>query len=89
MDVDKDGKGGSADQQPADEEDYDSDEPIAPPIDPAMAGFGFPSGFGSSKNKQVPGNNVSAIRKEKTTQYRQYMNRNGGFNRELSPPKEG
>lgn len=48
----------------------------------AMMGFG---GFGSTKNTKVIGNNVGAIRKEKKTEYRQYMNRVGGFNRPLSP----
>lgn len=47
-----------------------------------MMGFG---GFGSTKGKKVVGNNVGAIRKEKKTEYRQYMNRVGGFNRPLSP----
>ncbi|QSZ29280.1 hypothetical protein DSL72_003792 [Monilinia vaccinii-corymbosi] len=51
----------------------------------AMMGFG---GFGSTQNKQVPGNNVSAVRKEKKTEYRQYMNRVGGFNRPLSPSRD-
>lgn len=52
----------------------------------AMMGFG---GFGTTKQKKVPGNDVSAVRKEKKTEYRQYMNRVGGFNRPLSPTREG
>jgi U4/U6.U5 tri-snRNP-associated protein 3 len=48
----------------------------------AMMGFG---GFGTTKNKKVAGNNAGAVRKEKKTEYRQYMNRQGGFNRPLSP----
>ena len=48
----------------------------------AMMGFG---GFGTTKGKKIAGNNVGAVRKEKTTEYRQYMNRVGGFNRPLSP----
>jgi U4/U6.U5 tri-snRNP-associated protein 3 len=48
----------------------------------AMMGFG---GFSTTQNKKVPGNDVSAVRKEKKTEYRQYMNRVGGFNRPLSP----
>lgn len=48
----------------------------------AMMGFG---GFGTTKNQKVLGNNVGAVRKEKKTEYRQYMNRVGGFNRPLSP----
>ena len=51
----------------------------------AMMGFG---GFGTTHQKKVPGNDVYAVRKEKKTQYRQYMNRVGGFNRPLSPPRE-
>ena len=50
----------------------------------AMMGFG---GFGTTKNKKVAGNNAGAVRKEKTTEYRQYMNRPGGFNRPLSPSR--
>ena len=48
----------------------------------AMMGFG---GFGTTKGTHVVGNNVGAVRKEKKTEYRQYMNRVGGFNRPLSP----
>jgi len=67
------------------------DEDIEVEIDPdvaamqAMMGFG---GFGSTQNKKVAGNNVSAVRKEKKTEYRQYMNRVGGFNRPLSPTRD-
>lgn len=50
----------------------------------AMMGFG---GFGTTKNKKVIGNNVGAVKKEKKAEYRQYMNRVGGFNRPLSPPR--
>lgn len=50
----------------------------------AMMGFG---GFGSTKGKKILGNNVGAVKKEKKTEYRQYMNRVGGFNRPLSPPR--
>ena len=50
----------------------------------AMMGFG---GFGTTKNQQVSGNNVSGLRKEKKSEYRQYMNRIGGFNRPLSPTR--
>lgn len=46
----------------------------------AMMGFG---GFGTTKQKKVLGNDVGAVRKEKKTEYRQYMNRVGGFNRPL------
>ena len=52
----------------------------------AMMGFG---GFGSTHQQKVAGNDVYAVRKEKKTEYRQYMNRVGGFNRPLSPTRDG
>lgn len=51
-----------------------------------MKTMGF-SSFKTTQNTKVPGNNVSGVRKEKKTQYRQYMNRTGGFNRPLSPSR--
>jgi U4/U6.U5 tri-snRNP-associated protein 3 len=71
-------------------ETYDDDVEVVEEDDglaamQAMMGFG---GFGTTKQKKVPGNDVSAVRKEKKTEYRQYMNRVGGFNRPLSPPRE-
>lgn len=50
-----------------------------------MMGF---KGFRSTKNTKVPGNDVSGVRKEKKAEYRQYMNRVGGFNRPLSPSRD-
>jgi len=50
----------------------------------AMMGFAV---FKSTKNTKVPGNDVYMVRKEKKTEYRQYMNRVGGFNRPLSPSR--
>lgn len=50
----------------------------------AMMGFG---GFGTTKGQKIAGNDVGAVRKEKKTEYRQYMNRQGGFNRPLSPSR--
>lgn len=48
-----------------------------------MMGF---KNFKTTKNTKVPGNDrLYAVRKDKVTQYRQYMNRVGGFNRPLSP----
>jgi U4/U6.U5 tri-snRNP-associated protein 3 len=41
--------------------------------------------FKSTQNTKVPGNQIYGVRKEKKTEYRQYMNRVGGFNRPLSP----
>lgn len=43
--------------------------------------------FRTTKNTKVPGNDIYGVRKEKTTKYRQYMNRTGGFNRPLSPSR--
>lgn len=65
------------DEEELDVEDDGMDNDMA-----AMMGFG---GFGTTKGKKVVGNNVGAVRKEKKTEYRQYMNRVGGFNRPLSP----
>jgi U4/U6.U5 tri-snRNP-associated protein 3 len=48
--------------------------------------MGF-TNFKSTQNTKVPGNNVYGVRKEKKTEYRQYMNRPGGFNRPLSPSR--
>lgn len=45
-----------------------------------MMGFSM---FKSTKNKKVPGNQIYGVRKEKKSEYRQYMNRVGGFNRPL------
>jgi U4/U6.U5 tri-snRNP-associated protein 3 len=64
------------------EDDVEVDDGLA--AMQAMMGFG---GFGTTKNTKVVGNNVGAVRKEKKTEYRQYMNRVGGFNRPLSPGK--
>lgn len=44
--------------------------------------------FGTTKHKKVAGNQVGAVSKPKATQYRQYMNRVGGFNRALSPERK-
>lgn len=64
------------------EDDVEVDDGLAAMQE--MMGFG---GFGTTKNTKVVGNNVGAVRKEKKTEYRQYMNRVGGFNRPLSPGK--
>ncbi|MCJ1406537.1 hypothetical protein MMC19_000603 [Ptychographa xylographoides] len=63
-------------------QEEDSDPEIAQMR--AMMGF---AGFKTTKNTKVPGNDVYAVRKEKKTEYRQYMNRVGGFNRPLSPSR--
>ncbi|KAJ5570196.1 uncharacterized protein N7459_009626 [Penicillium hispanicum] len=43
--------------------------------------------FRTTKNTKVPGNDIYGVRKERKTEYRQYMNRTGGFNRPLSPSR--
>lgn len=72
------------------EEDDDDDDDLVVEDDgmaamKAMMGFG---GFGTTHEQKVAGNDVYAVRKEKKREYRQYMNRVGGFNRPLSPPRE-
>ncbi|KAJ1664384.1 U4/U6.U5 small nuclear ribonucleoprotein, partial [Coemansia sp. RSA 1646] len=46
----------------------------------ALIGF---SGFNTTKNKKVNGNDVGAANVKKQRKFRQYMNRKGGFNRLL------
>jgi U4/U6.U5 tri-snRNP-associated protein 3 len=61
-------------------DDMDEDEQMS-----VLMGF---KNFKTTKNKKIPGNEFNyAVRKEKTTKYRQYMNRQGGFNRPLSPTR--
>ena len=74
--------GDDGDQSPMDEDDPDMDDDAA--AMQAMMGFG---GFGSTKGKKIAGNNAGSVHREKTTEYRQYMNRQGGFNRPLSPSR--
>ncbi|CDK28831.1 unnamed protein product [Kuraishia capsulata CBS 1993] len=57
----------------------------AEPNDEMMKLMGFGS-FDTTKNKKVKGSNVYAAHRSKPTEYRQYMNREKGFNRPLSPP---
>ena len=62
--------------------EQDEDEAVRAHMRKLM-GFGT---FRTTKNSKVPGNDkLYAVRKEKKTEYRQYMNRQGGFNRPLSP----
>jgi U4/U6.U5 tri-snRNP-associated protein 3 len=45
--------------------------------------------FKTTKETKIPGNEFNyAVSKQKQTKYRQYMNRQGGFNRPLSPSRE-
>jgi len=50
----------------------------------AMMGFG---GFGTTKGKEVEGNQTGAVFVKKQRTWRQYMNRRGGFNRPLDKIK--
>ena len=62
--------------------EQDDDDAFRQQLRQAM-GFGM---FRTTKNSKVPGNDkLYAVRKEKKAEYRQYMNRQGGFNRPLSP----
>jgi U4/U6.U5 tri-snRNP-associated protein 3 len=63
-------------------EDADEDE-IEAQMRKAM---GF-TRFRTTKNTKIPGNDIYGVRKEKKIEYRQYMNRQGGFNRPLSPSR--
>lgn len=84
-------KGKTGKQNRIEEQNVDDDEDIVIEEDDSMAamqamlGFG---GFGTTKQKKVAGNNAYAVRKEKKMEYRQYMNRVGGFNRPLSPSRD-
>ncbi|KAL9609742.1 MAG: hypothetical protein Q9167_005512 [Letrouitia subvulpina] len=69
-------------QQQSEEMDLGSD----PETQAMRRMMGFAT-FKSTKNTKVPGNDVYGVRKEKKTEYRQYMNRVGGFNRPLSPSR--
>jgi hypothetical protein len=56
-----------------------------------LSAFGLPSGFNSSKGKKVEGNDeklTSGHITQTNRQYRQYMNRRGGFNKNLEPDKD-
>lgn len=51
-----------------------------------IMGFGA---FRTTKNTKVPGNDKNyGVSKVKKAEYRQYMNRVGGFNRPLSPSRD-
>jgi U4/U6.U5 tri-snRNP-associated protein 3 len=92
MDVDgaQSKKGKNKNKKEKVEEEFDDDDEIVIEDDgmaamQAMMGFG---GFSTTHQKKVEGNNIGAVRKEKRTEYRQYMNRVGGFNRPLSPSRD-
>ncbi|EED19288.1 conserved hypothetical protein [Talaromyces stipitatus ATCC 10500] len=78
-------RGGTRDEEDIDPADMMSDIEDSDDIEAMMQkAVGFTK-FRSTKNTKVPGNNIYGVRKEKKTEYRQYMNRVGGFNRPLSP----
>jgi U4/U6.U5 tri-snRNP-associated protein 3 len=78
------GKKGKVEDEPEDDEDIVVDDDGMAAMQ-AMMGFG---GFATTHQQKVAGNDIYAVRKEKKTEYRQYMNRVGGFNRPLSPTRE-
>ncbi|KAG2418825.1 hypothetical protein HFD88_001926 [Aspergillus terreus] len=70
-----------------DDMDMDVDDVDGDDVEEMMRrSMGFTK-FRSTKNTKVPGNDIYGVRKEKKTEYRQYMNRVGGFNRPLSPSR--
>jgi len=50
-----------------------------------LAEMGLPFGFETTKGKHVEGNYQGCVKVKSVRQYRQYMNRRGGFNRPLDP----
>lgn len=60
---------------------------LTPDMDEAamMAALGLPGTFNTTQGKEVPDGNVAGVRVQSKRQYRQYMNRVGGFNRPLAP----
>jgi U4/U6.U5 tri-snRNP-associated protein 3 len=60
---------------------------LTPDMDEAamMAALGLPGNFDTTQGKLVPDGNVAGVRVQSKRQYRQYMNRKGGFNRPLAP----
>jgi U4/U6.U5 tri-snRNP-associated protein 3 len=80
----KGGKKNKVEEEPIEDEDIVVEDDGLAAMQ-AMMGFG---GFGTTHQKKVAGNDVYAVRKEKKTEYRQYMNRVGGFNRPLSPGRD-
>ncbi len=48
-----------------------------------LEALGLPGGFGTTAGKHVVGANASMANVKSKREYRQYMNRRGGFNRLL------
>ncbi|CAI2161801.1 15513_t:CDS:2 [Funneliformis geosporum] len=55
-------------------------DPNEDPDQALMKAMGI-AGFNTTKGKRVVGNDIAAVSIKKQRQYRQYMNRRGGFNR--------
>jgi U4/U6.U5 tri-snRNP-associated protein 3 len=82
--MDSSGKTTATGKAPGRAEEQQEDEDSDTALLRALMGFTV---FKTTKNQKVPGNNIYGVRKEKKTEYRQYMNRVGGFNRPLSPTR--
>ncbi|GME95146.1 hypothetical protein B5S28_g2676 [[Candida] boidinii] len=68
------------------EEEEEEEDEITVENDDMMKLMGF-GGFGTTKNKKVDGTDCYGTYKPRKTEYRQYMNREKGFNRPLSPTR--
>lgn len=64
--------------------EYNADNQLDGDMDDMVSLMGF-DGFSTTKGKQVKGAKGGGVKKEKKSEYRQYMNRKKGFNRPLSP----
>lgn len=64
------------------------DEELQVEEDKSMAELMGFSGFGTTKNKKVPGTDCFGAHKVHKVEYRQYINREKGFNRPLSPTRQ-
>lgn len=65
--------------------EFQNDNTQTSPIDMKdIMGF---DNFDTTKNKHVKGTDCYGIKFKEKVEYRQYMNREGGFNRELSPTR--
>ncbi|KAL0580256.1 hypothetical protein V5O48_001761 [Marasmius crinis-equi] len=71
---------------PDEPEDGDIMEDVQDDDSAMMAMMGM-SGFGTTKGKQVEGNQEGGVNIKKMRTWRQYMNRRGGFNRPLDKIK--
>lgn len=80
------GKQGAERNEDAMDIDFDEDADEDQTEAQMRKALGF-TRFRTTKNTKIPGNQIYAVRKEKKIEYRQYMNRQGGFNRPLSPSR--